>query len=492
ERHVAEATCLTVGSSSSGLVYTGHADGRVCVWRWGERRVIATVSVSVYRILCMSEVLGHQLWMGFSTGRIMVYDITARVWKLCKEWQAGEEVTGVAMCVDRLGAATMNGQIIVVTALEDGRMGVWDGLCLEDWVEGRMETREAEYVSYTPLTMRLVTWNIDARKPKEVDASAPDFVEHWVKGGDPHGPDLLFVGVQELVDLESKKVTASKSFLVSETKRFLEEDTTAHYRAWRDRLEKALFNACPHTSYELIHGRDMVGLSSWVYARSSVAAQISGVSACQVKTGFGGLHGNKGALVVRFLVRDTSVCWVNCHLAAGQSQTPQRNTDAANILRLSRLPAPPLTTVGSRHLWVDGGDGTRITDHAVGLWSGDLNYRISMDRTHVERAIQARDWSVLWAADQLRQQREANPLHALRSWTEPPLDFAPTYKYDRGSDTYDTSEKRRVPAWCDRILHRSTPQVKLRRSGWEVRASDHRPIAASFSLRVKVVDGPKE
>lgn len=253
----------------------------------------------------------------------------------------------------------------------------------------------------------------------------------------------------------------------------------------------------------------MVGLSSWVYARSSIAAQISGVSACQVKTGFGGLHGNKGALVVRFLVKDTSVCWVNCHLAAGQSQTPQRNTDAANILRLSRLPAPPLSIVGSRHLWVDGGDGTRITDHAVGLWSGDLNYRISMDRTHVERAIQARDWSVLWTADQLRQQREANPLHALRSWTEPPIDFAPTYKYDRGSDTYDTSEKRRTPAWCDRILHRSTPQVRLRRSGsgnpgdlegredgygerWEVRASDHRPIAASFSLRIKTVDGSEE
>lgn len=37
-------------------------------------------------------------------------------------------------------------------------------------------------------------------------------------------------------------------------------------------------------------------------------------------------------------------------------------------------------------------------------------------------------------------------------YSEGPLLFRPTYKYDNNSDEYDTSEKQRVPAWTDRIL----------------------------------------
>lgn len=49
-----------------------------------------------------------------------------------------------------------------------------------------------------------------------------------------------------------------------------------------------------------------------------------------------------------------------------------------------------------------------------------------------------------------------------------PLAFRPTYKFDKASANpfaYDTSEKRRIPAWCDRIFFRGsapfpTPEVR--------------------------------
>ncbi|KAI9677206.1 MAG: hypothetical protein M1829_002780 [Trizodia sp. TS-e1964] len=62
--------------------------------------------------------------------------------------------------------------------------------------------------------------------------------------------------------------------------------------------------------------------------------------------------------------------------------------------------------------------------------------------------------------DQLRlQQAAGQAFHD--GWQEGPILFLPTYKYDVGSvGMFDSSEKRRGPSWCDRILFR-TRQGKL-------------------------------
>lgn len=46
---------------------------------------------------------------------------------------------------------------------------------------------------------------------------------------------------------------------------------------------------------------------------------------------------------------------------------------------------------------------------------------------------------------QLRQVMDAGI--AFAGYQEGPLLFRPTYRYDLGTDTYDTSEKMRIPAW---------------------------------------------
>ena len=122
--------------------------------------------------------------------------------------------------------------------------------------------------------------------------------------------------------------------------------------------------------------------------------------------------------------------------------------------------------------------------------NGDMNYRIDQRREAVIAAVKAGDLQQLVIHDQLRKEMKFNRAFRLRTFQEGPLDFAPTYKYDRRSDEYDTSEKARTPAWCDRVLWRSlvperVEQLHYRR--WEANVSDHRPISAGFKIRVKSV-----
>lgn len=121
-----------------------------------------------------------------------------------------------------------------------------------------------------------------------------------------------------------------------------------------------------------------------------------------------------------------------------------------------------------------------------------MNYRIDQRRDAVVAAIQANDLDALLVHDQLLKEMNHNRAFRLRAFSEGPLTFAPTYKYDRNSNAFDTSEKRRVPAWCDRVLWRSREADRVGLMGyrrWEVNVSDHRPVSAVFRVTVKKVVG---
>ena len=131
-----------------------------------------------------------------------------------------------------------------------------------------------------------------------------------------------------------------------------------------------------------------------------------------------------------------------------------------------------------------------IMDHEMCILNGDLNYRIdTMSRDTVIKAINAKNLNKLLERDQLLVSRRRNPWFRLRTFSEQKITFAPTYKYDVGTDRYDTSEKNRSPAWCDRLLYRGVgrmKQVDYRRH--ELRLSDHRPVSGTFLMRVKSIN----
>jgi hypothetical protein len=194
------------------------------------------------------------------------------------------------------------------------------------------------------------------------------------------------------------------------------------------------------------------------------------------------------------MVDDTSLCFVNCHLAAGQTQTKDRNFDVSEILDSSLLTIErdPKVRLDS---YIGGGDGTMILDHEICVLNGDLNYRIdTMSRDAVINALKSGNIDKLLERDQLLASKRKRPGFRLRAFHEMPITFTPTYKYDVGTDNYDSSEKKRAPAWCDRILYRGRDRTRVEQLDYrrhEVRVSDHRPVTGLFRMTVKTISPRK-
>ena len=73
-----------------------------------------------------------------------------------------------------------------------------------------------------------------------------------------------------------------------------QEHLSSAYRAWRDHLSRCLDEFTPiDEPYTLLHTASLVGLFSCIFIKASLKARIKDVEAAEVKTGMGGLHGNK-------------------------------------------------------------------------------------------------------------------------------------------------------------------------------------------------------
>lgn len=184
------------------------------------------------------------------------------------------------------------------------------------------------------------------------------------------------------------------------------------------------------------------------------------------------MAGNKGAIAIRLEYGTTSICFVTAHLAAGHANVDQRNMDYRTIdhgLHFTR--------------------GTSISDHDLVFWASDSNYRIALSNEEVRKCIAEERWDTLYENDQLNLAMLAG--ETFRYYNEGQIHFPPTYKFDNGTDQYDTSEKHRIPAWTDRILYRGQDLKQLEYNCAMLKMSDHRPVYSTFKVPVRIVDDAK-
>ena len=240
-----------------------------------------------------------------------------------------------------------------------------------------------------------------------------------------------------------------------------------------------------NSRYCLVASKQMVGIFLTVWVRSELRDYVRNMKVSCVGRGLMGYLGNKGSISISMSLHQTSFCFVCSHLTSGQKEGDElrRNSDVMEILRKTRFPR--VNDTG------DEKSPETILEHDRIIWLGDLNYRIALSYRSAKALVEMQNWRALLENDQLRiEQRRGR---VFEGWNEGKIYFPPTYKYSNNSDRYSgddmhPKEKRRTPAWCDRILWYGGGLHQLSYVRGESRFSDHRPVYSIFWAEVESIN----
>eukprot|EP00928_Gymnodinium_smaydae_P050960 TRINITY_DN3449_c0_g1_i1.p1 TRINITY_DN3449_c0_g1~~TRINITY_DN3449_c0_g1_i1.p1 ORF type:complete len:927 (+),score=218.33 TRINITY_DN3449_c0_g1_i1:79-2859(+) len=235
--------------------------------------------------------------------------------------------------------------------------------------------------------------------------------------------------------------------------------------------------------FRMIGSHNMSAIHLMVFAHRYLWRYCWNAKSCQVATGFGNLVGNKGGTQVGFCLGHTSILCVNAHLAAHQSKMKERTQSFQRILVENPMKKNK------------NGFGVQAEFDRV-FFMGDLNARVDATRDDVDEWLAGKDLEKCLQRDQLIPLLQSDaecvvpngncPAGMWPLFDEAKINFFPTYKYDTHSNHYDSSKKRRVPSWTDRILWRRDDCVRSLSYDAvpSMTCSDHRPVFAQFEVSI--------
>ena len=371
-----------------------------------------------------------------------------------------------------------------------------------DFIDKNVETIESWILENKKVLIRLITWNLCARNPPAID----EITKTLIPKNKFH---FYIIGTEEC-----ERSIAQSAINTSKKK-------------WEAYLQE-----CLGENYIPLRSHTLQATHIIVFGHKAVAHLCSSFTSSAVATGIGNTLGNKGGVLVSFKIGNSSFAFVNAHLAAHQNAVKERNQNYNNISKglaqfldkknrvgmnvassldsnslldrsanasvNSSLDATILNNnISQENIDKDGRPSPTILNKKESLtldqcadrvfFMGDLNYRIRGNYEAVLKLLELNMIEVMLHNDQLTWSM-ANSL-VLDNFVEPTICFKPTYKLDLNSDKYDSSTKKRIPAWTDRILY--VPNgitCTAYDADFSLKTSDHRPVYASFEAHVDITN----
>jgi len=337
--------------------------------------------------------------------------------------------------------------------------------------------RKNEYTKYQDFHIFIGNYNLSG---KSID-NAIDIVNWLISYKDNPldksnnlnsiSPEFYILGFQEIVDLNSAHLLIkSNTEKKNKIKTLINNLLLTTFQNPKTNTDK----------YQLMKEIDLVGLYILIFVRASCIKYIKNFDYQIIKTGLKGTLGNKGSLLLRFNLNDSSIAIACSHLCSGQEKNEERKSEIINVLNTSFKKYPLI----------------KFKDYNYFFYFGDVNTRlnITMENEKLIDMIKFHpietngDFSALLQYDQFsKYQKESN---IIAEMDEAEIKFSPTYKYYIGLNNYDIES--RIPAWCDRIFFKKyTETTPLAYNKCILNISDHQPIYGLYKIKSEIIDQEK-
>ncbi|XP_019433309.1 PREDICTED: type I inositol polyphosphate 5-phosphatase 12-like isoform X2 [Lupinus angustifolius] len=503
--------------TSDGMIWSGCTNGLLVQWDGSGNRV-KDFSPHPCAVQCFCT-FGTRIYVGYVSGIIQILDLEGNI---IAGW--------VAHNCPVIKLAVGNG--CVFSLATHGGIRGWNIASpgpVDNIIRSELAAKELIYTRQHNVGILIGTWNVGQGRASQ------EALHSWL-GSIVSDVGIVVVGLQE--------VDMGAGFLaISAAKETVGLEGSAMGQWWLDAIGKALEEG---KAFERMGSRQLAGLLISLWVRKNLRTHVGDIDAGAVPCGFGRAIGNKGGVGLRIRVYDRIMCFVNCHLAAHLEAVNRRNADFDHIYRnmvFSRssnlagmvpyLFLSCLLAFSTYLFWllyssgfpfllsVTAGVSTAVHTlrgtNALGVTSeepkpelseadmvvffGDFNYRlfgISYDEARDFVSQRCFDW--LREKDQLRAEMKAGKV--FQGMREALIKFPPTYKFERhqpGLGGYDSGEKKRIPAWCDRIIYRDTRSAPVSECNldcpvvssilqydacMDVTESDHKPVRCKFNVKI--------
>ncbi|NXX94682.1 INP5E phosphatase, partial [Centropus bengalensis] len=294
----------------------------------------------------------------------------------------------------------------------------------------------------------VATWNMQGQK--ELPVNLDDFL---LPADPDYAQDMYVIGVQE---------------------------GCPDRREWEIRLQETLG---PH--YVMLYSAAHGVLYMSIFIRRDLIWFCSEVEYATVTTRIVSHIKTKGALGICFTFFGTSFLFITSHFTSGDSKVNERKLDYSKTIQALTLPKNVPDTNPYRS---SSSDVTTRFDEV--FWFGDFNFRLNQDRETVDSILNQNpetDVSKLLAYDQLTSEMSRGSI--FKGFQEADIHFRPSYKFDIGKDSYDTTSKQRTPSYTDRVVYRSRYRDDIHAVKYSscpvIKTSDHRPVFALFRVKVR-------
>ncbi|KAJ6768252.1 INOSITOL 5-PHOSPHATASE [Salix koriyanagi] len=405
--------------TTDGMMWTGCANGSLVQWDGNGNR-LQDFQYHPVAVQCLCT-FGLRIWVGYASGTVQVLDLEGN---LLGGWVAhSSQVIKMAVGAGYVFTLANHGGIRGWNVMSPGPL---DGiLCSE------LAGKEFLYTRIENLKISAGTWNVAQGR------ASRDSLVSWL-GSAAGDVGIVVVGLQEVE-------MGAGVLAMSAAKETVGLEGSSAGQWWLDMIGTTLDEG---STFERVGSRQLAGLLIAMWVRNNLKAHVGDVDAAAVPCGFGRAIGNKGAVGLRIRVYDRVICFINCHFAAHLEAVNRRNADFDHVYRTMTF-GRPSNFFNSAAAGTSSAVQILRGANVMGGHSPEGIPELS------EADMRCFDW--LREKDQLRTEMEVG--NVFQGMREAVIRFPPTYKFEKhqpGLAGYDSGEKRRIPAWCDRVLYRDS------------------------------------